>query len=145
MASLAEPIIKLTQIINHPSITSQALHVHFAQIAEVAKTTDLVELWGVFNEAGECIAFADWCVKGLPYQGTVYLEYIYSWNRKREPVLLLMEEWRKYGERKFAKPYYMADLINESVMAVFDKIVSDMGYEYKRTGVINIIGWKKNG
>ena len=145
MANLAEPIIKLAQIIDHPSITSQSLHMHLANIAAVAKQTDAVELWGVFTEDGQCIAFADWCVKSLPYNGTVYMEFIYSWNRKREPVMMLLDEWRKYGERKFAKPYFMADLINESVMKVFDKIVTDLGYEYKRTGIINTIGWKKNG
>lgn len=145
MAALAEPIIKFSQIINHPSITSQALHVYLAKIAEASKITDDIELWGVFDENNTCIAFADWCVKGLPYQGVTFLEFIYSWNRKRDPVLMLLDEWRKYGERKFAKPHYMADLINESVMTVFDKIVTDLGYEYKRTGTINVIGWKKNG
>ena len=118
---------------------------HLGGIAAAATQTDLMELWGVFDEDYNCIAFADWCVKGSPYIGTVYMEFIYSWNRKREPVMLLLDEWRKYGERKFTKPYYMADLINESVMKVFDKIVTDLGYEYKRTGIINTIGKKKDG
>ena len=78
MANLAESIIKFTQIINHPSITSQSLHMHLANIAAAAKTTDLIELWGVFTDDGECVAFADWCVKPSPYNGTVYMEFIYS-------------------------------------------------------------------
>jgi hypothetical protein len=145
MAHLAEPIIKLAEILKHPTITSQSLHMHLANIASISQQTDNVELWGVFDEDYKCIAFADWCVKSSPYIGTVYMEFIYSWNRKREPVMLLLDEWRKYGERKFTKPYYMADLINESVMKVFDKIVADLGYEYKRTGIINTIGKKKDG
>jgi hypothetical protein len=142
MAHLAEPIIKYTEILKHPTITSQSMHMHLANIAGAAQQTDLVELWGVFH-GDQCVAFADWCVKSSPFIGTVYMENIYSWNRKKEPVKLLLKEWINYGERKFTKPYFMADIINESVMKVFDKHVSDFGYEYKRTGTINVIGRKK--
>ena len=142
MAALAEPIIKYTEILKHPTITSQSMHMYLANIAAAATQTDLIELWGVFD-GDQCTAFANWCVKTGPYIGTVYMENIYSWNRKREPVELLLKEWVKYGERKFSRPYYMADLVNESVMKVFEKYVTDLGYEYKRTGTINVIGKKK--
>lgn len=142
MSYLAEPIIKLAEILKHPTITPQSLHMHLSRIVEMSQSTDMVELWGVFDEDWNCVAFADWCVRTSPYIGTVYLEYAYSWNRKREPFKLLLEEWIKYGERKFAKPFYMGDVINESVMKVFDRVAKDFGYEYKRSSLINVTGWK---
>ena len=145
MAALAEPIIKLTEILKHPTITSQSLHMHLARIVEISQQTDLVELWGVFDEDYNCVAFANWCVKTSPYIGTTYLEFAYSWNRKKEPFRLLVKEWLAFGERKFAKPFYMCDVINESVMKVFDKVAEEYGYEYKRSGLINLTGWRKNG
>jgi hypothetical protein len=102
---------------------------------------DTVEFW-VVQDGNETVAFALWSVRPLPYVGTVYCHFIHSWNRAREPVELLLDEFIKFGTKNNCL-YYQADSLSEGLFRVFRKAASKRGYELEKTGVINFLGRKK--
>jgi hypothetical protein len=99
------------------------------------------EFWVVFKDS-KPIAFAHWFVKGPPYIGTVYMDYIFSWNTKKEPVQLLLEKFGEFGVDHRAK-YWEADAANERVFSVFKNAADRLGYEVVQTNRINGYAVKK--
>ncbi len=102
---------------------------------------DASELWVICEQEKESvpIALAHWHIRPppCPAVGAARCDYIYSWNRKKEPVRMLMKEFVK-----FAKDHRCtlidATLANEAVFKVFNKIATDLGYKFERLPTINI-------
>ena len=98
---------------------------------------DVAELWVVFED-DKPIAFAHWHVKPLPYVGTVRCDYIFSWNRKKDPVRLLMKEFVRFAKDNRCLRID-ATLQNEPVYKVFEKVARHMGLEIVRDNTINVM------
>lgn len=104
---------------------------------------DGAEFWVVLDSDDKPVAFAHWHVKPLPSIGTVSCDYIFSWNRKKDPVRLLLKELTKFAFDHNC-PKIMATLTNEAVFQVFEKVGRYMGYKTDRLPTINIVV-TKNG
>ena len=121
------------------TITYETLFAYFSRT--VQHGGDVAEFWVVFKDE-EPLAFAHWFVCDLPHRGTVFCDYVYSWNRMREPVQMLLDKFIEFGKLKRA-PIYKGTAINEAVYRVFRKAASKMGYEFDVTPLIDFIGRKK--
>ena len=118
-----------------PGVTYESLYTHFANtvqhgaVALDQNVRDNAELWVVFeeNEAGNNpIAFGHWFTKGPPFIGTVFCDFIYSWQRKKEPAGLLYDEFLKFGVDHRAK-IWEAVAANDAVFKVLSRAASQRG------------------
>ena len=122
-----------------PTITYETLYTYFARSIQFGQ--NVAEFWVVFRD-DEPVAFAHWFVCDLPHRGVVFCDYIYSWNRMREPVQMLLDKFIEFGKEKRA-PVYKGTAINEAVYRVFRKAASKLGYEIEVTPLVDFIGRKK--
>jgi len=125
--------------ISLPTITYETLYTYF--LRTVQHQGDIAQFWVVMQEE-ECLAFAHWFVCDLPHRGVVFCDFIYSWNRMRQPVIMLFDEFVKFGKKKHC-PIYKGTAISEPVFRVFRKAASKRGYHLRRTELIDFIGRKK--
>jgi hypothetical protein len=131
-----------------PTITYETLYSYFCNTVQYGG--DHAEFWIAYTDTIENglpkftpLAFAHWYVKGLPHMGVVYCDFIYSWNRMREPVSLLIDEFLKFGTKMNA-PYYEGEAINETVFRVFRKSAYKKCLELNKTNLTNFIGRRTN-
>ena len=139
LGSLGPQINSFYEKVQTPTITYETLYTYF--LRSVQYGGERAEFWVVFK-GEEPIAFAHWFVCDLPHRGVVFCDYMYSWNRMREPVELLLDEFIAFGKKKHA-PIYKGTAINESVYRVFRKAASKRGFEFEITPLIDFIGRKK--
>jgi hypothetical protein len=150
VGEIAAQIKDFNDRINISTITYETLYSYFCNTVQFGG--DRAEFWIAYTEVVENelpkyqpLAFAHWYVKGLPHRGCVYCDFIYSWNRMREPVSQLIDEFIKFGIKNNS-PYYEGEAINEAVFRVFRKSAFKKGLEIDRTSLINFLGRKtKNG
>ncbi len=137
---LAGPIMEFVKKINSPTIRYETLYAYFSEV--VQRGGDLAELWVAHYEGDyKPIAFANWYVKGLPHIATAEIGYIYSWNRVKAAVVLLLDQFLRFAyERRCTR--YTGDLVNESVWKIFEKAAEERGIKLTRTGLINFYGKK---
>ena len=121
-----------------PTVTYETLYTYF--LRTIQRGGEVAEFWVVFRD-NEPIAFAHWFVNDLPHRGLVFCDYVYSWNRMREPVQLLWDEFEKFGKKMHA-PTYKGTAINEAVFRVFRKAANKKGYTLERTPLVDFIGRK---
>jgi len=140
LGNIAPMIKTFTEKINVPIITYETLYAFFAQAVQYGG--DLVEFWVVQDSDFKAMAFAMWSVRGLPCRGVVHCNFIYSWNRSRKPIEILLDEFIKFGKRNRC-PYYEADTISEELYRVFRLAAHKKGFELNKTGKINFLGRKK--
>jgi len=122
-------------------MTYETLYSYFVKTVQYGG--DIAEFW-VVRQGTEPLAFAHWFVPGLPHRGVAYCDFIYSWNRMREPVIMLFDEFAKFGNRNRC-PIYRGTAINETVFRVFRKAASSRGYTLKQTSYIDFLGSKDHG
>jgi len=125
--------------ISLPTITYETLFTYFSRTIQFGG--DSTEFW-VVMDGDENLAFAHWFVCGLPHRGVVFCDFIYSWNRMREPVEMLLDGFIEFG-KKHRAPIYKGTALNESVFRVFRKAASKRGIELNKTKLIDFIGRKK--
>ncbi len=134
------PQIKIfSDKINLPTITYETLYTYF--LRTVQHQGDVAQFWVVFKD-DEAVAFAHWFVCDLPHRGVVFVDYIHSWNRMREPVVMLLDKFIEFGKQKHA-PIYKGTALNETIFRVFRKAASKKGYMLHPTGLIDFLGRKK--
>ena len=136
------PQVKVfTEKLGIPTITYETLYTYF--LRTIQHGNKVAEFWVVMKDE-ECLAFAHWFVCDLPHRGVVFADFIHSWNRMREPVVMLLDEFIKFGIEKHA-PIYKGTAINETVFRVFRKAASKRGYMLHRTELVDFLGRKNHG
>ena len=137
---LADAIREFCEKVHVPTIRYETLYSYLANVVQYGGAS--AELW-VAHVDGDFkpIAFAEWHVKGLPHIGAAEIGYIYSWNRAKVPVGLLIDQFLTFAADNRCR-YYSGDLINEAVWKVFNRAASERGIKLERTGLINFIGSK---
>jgi len=137
------PLIdRFNKKIQIPGITYESLYAYLAQNVQFGG--DRAEFWIVYegdNPGENPVAFADWFIKGLPHIGKVCCDFLYSSNRKREPVELLITEFEKFG-LKHRAPLYEAYAINEELFRVHRLAATRKGYNITRLKTVNFLGRK---
>jgi hypothetical protein len=93
--------------LNLPNVDYYALVTHYQRVVQSGGET--AELYVVIDEDQIPIAFANWVIRGLPFVGTAYLEFIYS--RKVGAAEMLLLEFNRFAERSNS-PYIMCDIGN---------------------------------
>ena len=96
------------------------------------------EFWVVYCD-DKLSAFAHWFVMPLPHTGKVCCDYIASWNRKREPVQMLLEKFIEFGKKNRC-PMYQGYAINETLFRVWRKAAHKLNLGIQRTEIINFVG-----
>lgn len=139
MGILAPQINTFCEKVASPTITYETLYTYFLKIVQFGG--DNAEFWVVFKD-DEPMAFASWHVPDLPHRGMVFCDFVYSWNRMREPASMLLDEFIEFGKRKHA-PIYKGTAVNEAVYRVFRKAASKRGYNLEVTPLVDFIGRKK--
>jgi hypothetical protein len=149
VGEIAGPIKDFNERLKIPTITYETLYSYFCNTVQYGG--DHAEFWIAYTDVVENgistylpLAFAHWFVKGLPHRGVVYCDFIYSWNRMREPVSKLIDEFIIFGDKNRA-PYYEGEAINDVVYRVFRKSAYKKGLELNKTNLTNFIGRKKHG
>lgn len=144
VGEIAGPIKEFNDRIKIPTITYETLYSYFVNTVQFGG--ERAEFWIAYTDTIENelpkytpLAFAHWYVKGLPHRGVVYCDFIYSWNRMREPISKLIDEFLLFGNRNNA-PYYEGEAINEAVFRVFRKAAYKKGLELNKTTLTNFIG-----
>ena len=121
-----------------PTVTYETLYAYFEQSCGNASIPS--EFW-VVRKGEDLLAFAHWFKCGLPHSGVVFMDFIHSWNRMREPVQMLFDKYGEFG-MKHRCTIYKGTAVNESVFRVFRKAASKRGYELSRTTLIDFLGRK---
>ena len=88
-------------------------------------------------EDGQPIAYAHWCVLGIPFVGTVLFESLHNWSKKREPVDLLIKEFINFGKKKRAT-VYRYEAYNQKVAEIIERYVISAGYSVRRSDCIRL-------
>mgnify|MGYP006909288472 CR=1 FL=1 len=137
---LAEPIKQYIEKINIPTITYETLYTYFVQVVQGGG--DVNELWASHYENDyKPIAFCNWYVKTLPHFGAAEIGHIYSWNRAKVPVSLLIDEFLEFAYRNRC-PIVTGDIVNDAVWKVFDKLATRKNLSLTKTEQINFYGKK---
>ena len=126
-----------------PGITYESLYTYFANNIQFGG--DKAEFWIVYEgerEGEKPVGFGSWCVRGLPHIGKVCCDFLYSSNRRREPVELLINEFEKFG-LKHRAPIYEAFAISEELFRVHKLAATRKGYEITRMKTVNFLGRKQ--
>jgi hypothetical protein len=136
LGMLAPQIKIFCEKLNLSTITYETLYTYF--LRTIQHGGENIEFWVVLKDE-EPIAFAHWFVNGLPHRGAVSCDYIYSWNRMREPIEMLIEKFIKFGIENHA-PIYTGTAINEAVFRVFRKAGAKRGLKLEKTLLIDFMG-----
>ena len=139
VGEIGPQILKFAEKINLPTITYETLYSYFTRT--VQHGGDIAEFWVVFEE-DQVLAFAHWFVCDLPHRGVVFCDFIHSWNRMRQPIVMLLDEFIRFGIKKHA-PIYKGTALNETIWRVFRKAAYKKGYELKKTEMVDFLGRKK--
>ena len=136
---LGPQIKTFTEKINLPTITYETLYTYFLRTVQFGN--EVAEFWVVMRDE-EVLAFAHWKVCDIPHRGLVFCDFLHSWNRMREPVVMLLDKFFEFGVKKHA-PIYKGTAINEAVFRVFRKAASKRGFILHKTELVDFIGRKK--
>ena len=122
--------------VNLPTITYETLYTYFLRTIQYARGQ---AEFHVVMSGDDIVAFAHWFVCDLPHRGVVFMDWIYSWNRMREPVQMLVDRFIEFGKQNHA-PIYKGTALNEAVFRVFRKAASKRGYDINKTELIDFLG-----
>ena len=135
---LADNIRDYCEKVKIPTIRYETLYTYLTQVVQYGGKQS--ELWIAHNgDDFKPIAFANWYVKPLPNVGASEIGYIYSWNRARVPVQLLLDQFLQFSYDNNCK-VYIGNIINDAVWKVFDKAAEERGIKLTKTGNINFYG-----
>ena len=122
--NLAPDVEKMLGKLKLPNINTYTLITYLQQIA----MSQTHELHVAASEEQGVVGFASWYVRGIPFVGTAFLEFIYSKQKGAGEQLLL--EFEEFAKRNKA-PYLMADIITiGKVQKHFTDIAEKLGYSY---------------
>lgn len=138
--AIAPQIDEFVKIVNVPGIYGQTLATYFLNTIQHGR--NLAEFWVAFKDDTP-IAFAHWFVKGLPHVGKVELDFIYSWEKEPEAADLLIDEFKRFGDRHHA-PLYEGEAIDEQRFRIFQRHTKKRGLELIKQSQITFIGRKIN-
>jgi hypothetical protein len=138
LTAIAPRVDEFIKKIDIDGITYDSMMVYLRQCVQFGGTVN--EFWVVVDE--EPVAFANFGVRGLPHIGKVMCDYIYSWSKSHEPVMMLMGEFAEFGKRNRCL-IYEGDAISEFTFRAFRKAASKLGYELKKRENIQFMGRKK--
>jgi hypothetical protein len=124
--------------LNMPTITYETLYTYFLRTVQHGGQS--AEFW-VVMKGTEALAFAHWFVCDLPHRGVVFADYVHSWNRMRQPVVMLLDKFIEFGKKKHA-PIYKGTALNETIFRVFRRAASKRGYVLHRTELVDFMGRK---
>jgi len=135
---LAEPIRQFVDKMPNPTVRYETFYSYLVNAVQMGGSTN--ELW-VSHVEGDYtpIAFANWYVKGLPHVGAAEIGYIYSWNRAKVPVGLLVDQFLKFATSNRCA-VYTGEVVNEQVFKVVERLCRERGVTLNRTGLINFYG-----
>lgn len=145
MGMLSEEITNFANKLNIEGVTSQSLWKHFYQSIQrfsvqiYAGVIPTQELWTVLNKEGKAIAFAHWQVLDAPYNGTVYCDFVYSWNTAKIPTNMLADKFIEFG-KKHGCVWYRGTAINNRVFNVFTKILEGKKLKIIKDDAVNFVG-----
>ena len=122
-----------------PTITYETLYAYFEQSVSLASAPS--EFW-VAKKGNDLLAFAHWFKCGMPHSGVVFMDFVHSWNRMREPVKMLLDKYIDFGKKQRCT-IYKGTAVNEAVFRVFRKAASRRGYELDKTPLIDFLGRQK--
>jgi hypothetical protein len=135
---LAEPIKQYVDKTAIPTIRYETLYTYFVNVVQMGGKTN--ELWiAYFDGDYTPIAFANWYVVSLPHLGAAEIGHLYSWNRAKVPVSLLVDQFLLFAQENRC-PTYTGDIVNEQVFKVLAKTAASKGVELKKTEKINFFG-----
>ena len=156
LSALNSEVIKFAEKMDLDGVTSQSLWLYFYEsiqrsvIQENSGMPITEEFWVVYTIDDDTTgtiaihAFSHWFKQGLPHVGSVYCDFMYSWNTAKKPASMLINKFVEFGKRHHC-PWYEFDAVNERVYTVFKKAAEKRGYEIKRRPRVNCIGREKNG
>jgi len=121
-----------------PTITYETLYAYFEQSCSDPRIPS--EFW-VAKKGDDLLAFAHWFKVGIPHSGVVFMDFIHSWNRMREPVQMLLDRYIEFGKRQ-RSTIFKGTAVSESVFRVFRKAASRRGYDLNKTSLIDFLGRK---
>ena len=121
-----------------PTIRYETLYAYFEQSCGSINIPS--EFW-VAKKGDDVLAFAHWFKCGLPHTGVVFMDFVYAWNRMREPVQMLIDKYIEFGKKQ-RSTIYKGTAVNESVFRVFRKAASRRGYNLEKTELIDFLGRK---
>ena len=134
------PFIKtFVEKINMPNMRYESM---YAYLQRSIQFNHNAEFWVVY-EGEEPVAFAHWYVRDLPYIATCYGDIVHSWNRKREPVLMLVEKFIEFG-KSHRCVWYSGDTINPTLFRVFRKAFNKKGMDIKDMNSVHFLGREKS-
>lgn len=138
---LGQQIKAFCDKLDSPTVTYETLYTYFTRTIQLGGTA--AEFWVVMqdsdDQAQESVAFAHWFVCDLPHRGLVFCDYVYSWNRMKRPVEMLLDKFIEFGRKKHA-PIYKGTAINQTVFRVFRKAAAKRGYRLEVTPLVDFIG-----
>ena len=117
-----------------PGLTYESRFTFLANSVQFGKEQS--EFTVVF-ENNQPIAFAHWCVLGLPFIGTVLFESLHNWSKKREPINLLIKEFINFGKKHNAT-VYRYEACNEKVAGIIERYVTDLGSEVSTSDSVRL-------
>ena len=121
---LAPLIESLLQRLKLPNVNTYSLVTY---LQECAMRNTAGELY-VAMDGQDIVAFANWTLRGIPFVGTAFLEFIYSRRFGAAEKLLL--QFEDFAKRNHA-PYLMADIVTlGKVDKHFKDIAKKHGYDY---------------
>lgn len=122
--NLAPLVESLLQRVKLPNVNTYSLVTY---LQECAMRNTIGELYVALDEK-DIVGFANWSLRGIPFVGTAFLEFIYSRRfGVAEKLLLQFEQFAK----KNNAPFLMADIVTlGKVDKHFKNIAKKHGYSY---------------
>lgn len=138
VANLAPSIQKMIEKLALPNIDYYALVTHYQQIVQVGSTR--AELYVAIDEDKIPVGFANWVVRGTPFVGTAYLEFIYS--RKVGAAEMLLVKFGEFAARNNS-PYLMCEIGNNGkLIKHFRKLATKHNIELIEAPTITFLARK---
>ena len=129
LVNVAPEVKSYVEKIESESLNYEALMSYFfnsVQYGNHMKT----EFWVVY-EKNKVVGFAHWGVKPPPlHVGHVLCDFVYSHNRRREPIDLLVNEFINFGKAQRCTLYEFVTF-NKSTFEVINKAFTEKGLSVK--------------
>lgn len=126
--------------LNIKGMTYESLYTYFANNIQFGG--EVAEFRVIFDDEEIPVGFAHWFVRGLPYIGTTFMDFIYVWGKPSGPADLLIDEWIKFG-RKHNCIYYEGCAISSATRRIFGRYAEKNGFLVEDSGLINFKARKK--
>lgn len=125
LVNVAPDVKSYVDKIDSVGVNYEALMSYFYNSVQFGNHTK-TEFWVVY-EKNKVVGFAHWGVKPPPLHiGHVGCDFIYSHNRRREPIELLVDEFIEFGKTQRCTLYEFTTY-NKSIFDVINKAFTEKG------------------